>query len=116
MAERTDTLRGRLTEAVRTTGGWSTVHLDLSGDRENPEGLAESRRRSVRDRLARQGADDATVAAIDAALLGILSEPLGGVRPLPLNGLYASGVVRLIWRWSSVWLMPSERSRTRASE
>ena len=68
MADRTDTLRARLIEAERLTGGWSTVHLDLSGDRENPEGLAESRRRSVRDGLTRQGADEATALAIDEAL------------------------------------------------
>jgi hypothetical protein len=78
MADRTDTLRGRLTAAERATGGWSTVHLDLSGDRENPEGLAESRRRSVRDGLGRQGADVATVEAVDAAL----STPSGLPSPL----------------------------------
>ncbi len=64
----TGTLRMRLTDAVRTAGGWSTVHLDLSGDRENPEGLAESRRRSVVDRLAARGADAGTAAALSAAL------------------------------------------------
>ena len=68
MADRTDTLRARVTEAERATGGWSTVHLDLSGDRTTPEGLVEPRRRGVRERLARQGADPATVDAIDEAL------------------------------------------------
>ena len=68
MADGTDTLRGRLTEAVRTAGGWSTVHLDLSGDRENPEGLAESRRRSVTERIAAAGADASTSDAVFEAL------------------------------------------------
>lgn len=64
----TGSLRPRLTEAVRTAGGWSTVHLDLSGDRENPEGLAESRCRSVVDRLLAAGADPATAGAVSEAL------------------------------------------------
>lgn len=64
----TGSLRARLTEAVRTAGGWSTVHLDLSGDRENPEGLAETRRRSVVDRLRSGGADADTADAVSAAL------------------------------------------------
>lgn len=68
MADTTDTLRGRLTEAERVCGGWSTVHIDLSNDRETEEGIAETRRRSVRDRLNRAGADDATAEAVDAAL------------------------------------------------
>ena len=68
MTDSADTLRARLTEAGRVCGGWCTVHIDFSEDRENPEGLAESRRRSVRDRLNRMGADDATVAAIEDAL------------------------------------------------
>jgi hypothetical protein len=68
MTESTDTLRGRLTEAERVCGGWSTVHIDLSNDRETAEGISESRRRSVRDQLNRAGADDATAEAVDAAL------------------------------------------------
>lgn len=64
----TETLRGRLTDAVRRPGGWSSLYLDLSGDRENPEGLQESRRRSVHDRLLEAGADTRTVQAVDAAL------------------------------------------------
>lgn len=64
----TDTLRARLTDAVRQRGGWSTLHLDLSGDRENPEGLAESRRRSALDRLRSRGADEPTLRALDEAL------------------------------------------------
>ena len=68
MADTTDTLRGRLTEAERVCGGWSTVHIDLSNDRETEEGVAEPRRRSVLDRLRRAGADEATADAIDEAL------------------------------------------------
>jgi hypothetical protein len=68
MAATTDTLRGRLTEAMRVCGGWSTVHIDLSNDRETEEGIAETRRRSVRDRLNRAGAEDATAEAVDEAL------------------------------------------------
>jgi hypothetical protein len=68
MAGSTDTLRGRLTEAERVCGSWSTVHIDLSNDRETEEGLAETRRRAVHDRLRRAGADDATADAVDEAL------------------------------------------------
>ncbi|WP_375390137.1 Vms1/Ankzf1 family peptidyl-tRNA hydrolase [uncultured Amnibacterium sp.] len=89
MTDGSDTLRRRLTEAVRATGGWSTVHLDLSGDRENPEGLAESRRRSVRDRLARRGADEATTSAVDVAL----STPSGLPSPLSRFLLARDGAV-----------------------
>ncbi|MCU1473237.1 Vms1/Ankzf1 family peptidyl-tRNA hydrolase [Amnibacterium sp.] len=61
-------LRARLTEAVRRQGRWTTVYLDLSNDRENPEGLQESRRRSVRDRLRELGASEAAVTAVDERL------------------------------------------------
>lgn len=89
MADGTSTLRARLTEAVRRDGGWSTVHLDLSGDRENPEGLAEARRRSVRDGLAKQGADAATVGAVDDAL----STPAGLPSPISRYLLAREGAV-----------------------
>jgi hypothetical protein len=57
-------LRARLTETVRQRGTWSTVYLDLSQDRENPEGLQESRRRSIRDRLIEAGASDEAAEAV----------------------------------------------------
>ena len=74
----TETLRARLTTAVREQGRWSTVYLDLSGDRENPEGLQETRRRSVRDRLREAGADEPSVQAVEAAL----GEPTGLPSPI----------------------------------
>lgn len=49
-------------------GRWSTVHLDLSGDRENPEGLLETRRSSVRDQLLKAGASEAAATRVDEAL------------------------------------------------
>ncbi|HEV7623923.1 MAG TPA: Vms1/Ankzf1 family peptidyl-tRNA hydrolase [Amnibacterium sp.] len=61
-------LRARLTEAVRRQGRWTTVYLDLSNDRENPEGLQESRRRSIRDRLRELGASEAAVTNVDDRL------------------------------------------------
>ncbi|MDQ1663771.1 MAG: hypothetical protein QOJ68_3751 [Blastococcus sp.] len=69
----TDGLRTRLTEAVRRPGRWSTVYLDLSQDRENPEGLPESRRRSIRDRLLEAGASNAAAEAVFLRL----AEPTG---------------------------------------
>jgi len=84
-----DTVRMRLTEAERRLGGWATVHLDLAGDRETPEGLAESRRRSVRDGLGRLGADAPTIAALDAAL----STPSGLPSPRSRYLLARDGVV-----------------------
>ncbi|MGN6742446.1 MAG: baeRF2 domain-containing protein [Amnibacterium sp.] len=57
-------LRARLTEVVRQRGRWTTVYLDLSTDRENPEGLQESRRRSVRDRMTERGASDVAAQAV----------------------------------------------------
>ena len=72
------TIRERLTQAVRHAGTWSTVYLDQSGDRENPEGLAESRRRSVRDRLDRAGAPESSRNAVDEAL----GRPTGLPAPL----------------------------------
>ena len=85
----TDTLRSRLTEAVRVPGSWSTLYLDLSGDRENPEGLQESRRRSVQDRLRAAGAGDATVRAVDDAL----GTPTGLPSPFSRYLLVRDGVV-----------------------
>jgi len=70
-------LRARLTEAVRRRGRWITVYLDLSNDRENPEGLQESRRRSIRDRLLESGASEAAVANVESGL----TVPTG--RPAP---------------------------------
>jgi Bacterial archaeo-eukaryotic release factor family 2 len=61
-------LRARLTEAVRRQGRWITVYLDLSNDRENPEGLQESRRRSIRDHLLEAGAPKSAVENIDSRL------------------------------------------------
>ena len=69
----TDGLRARLTEAVRRPGRWCTVYLDLSNDRENPEGLQESRRRSVRDRLLEGGASETAAATVSDRL----TEPTG---------------------------------------
>ena len=54
--------------------------------------------------------------AAAAWLLGVASAPLTSARLAPLNGLYASGVDSASWRCSKVWLMPSDVSRTRASE
>jgi len=71
-------LRARLTETVRQPGRWSTVYLDLSNDRENPEGLQESRRRAVRDRLLELGASDAAAATVSDRL----TEPTGLPSPL----------------------------------
>jgi hypothetical protein len=68
MAGTTETLRGRLTEAERVCGGWSTVHIDLSNDRETEQGIADTRRNSLRDRLVRAGAGDETAAAVEEAL------------------------------------------------
>jgi hypothetical protein len=89
MVDWTETLRTRLTEAERSYGGWATVHIDLSNDRETPEGIAETRRRSVRDRLNRQGADDATAEAVDAAL----STPSGLPAPFSRYLLARNGEV-----------------------
>ncbi len=61
-------LRARLTEAVRRQGRWTTVYLDLSNDRENPEGLQESRRRSIRDHLLESGASEAAALNVDSRL------------------------------------------------
>ena len=69
----TDGLRARLTEAVKRPGRWSTVYLDLSNDRENPEGLQESRRRFIRDRLTEHGASDLAAATVSDRL----TEPTG---------------------------------------
>ncbi|MFD1722588.1 Vms1/Ankzf1 family peptidyl-tRNA hydrolase [Amnibacterium endophyticum] len=85
----TDTLRARLTDAVRRQGGWSTLYLDLSGDRENPEGLAESRRRSALDRLRAAGADEATLRALD----GALGEPTGLPSPFTRYLIAREGAV-----------------------
>ena len=66
-------LRARLTEVMRRPGRWSTVYLDLSQDRENPEGLQESRRRAIRDRLVQAGASTAAADSVFARL----AEPTG---------------------------------------
>jgi len=89
MTDGLETLRALLTDAERVCGGWCTVHVDLSEDRENPEGLAESRRRSIRDRLHRLGADEPTVQAIDDAL----STPSGLPSPFSRYLLARAGEV-----------------------
>lgn len=71
-------VKDRLSELVRLPGPWASVYIDVSGDRSDPEGLASSRRRSVRDSLGRAGAPESLVELIDE----VLGEPLGAPSPL----------------------------------
>ncbi|RKT69768.1 hypothetical protein DFJ66_3006 [Saccharothrix variisporea] len=63
-----------LGEVVRAGGPFASVYLDASHDTEDAAKALELRWRGLRDDLARQGADEDTLRAIDAAAL----EPLTG--------------------------------------
>jgi Bacterial archaeo-eukaryotic release factor family 2 len=80
-----------LRELTRHGGPFASVYLDFSHDTEDAPAQLELRRRAIRDDLADQGADEATVAAVDSAIAG--HEPAVGRAGLAL--IVADGVVLL---------------------
>jgi hypothetical protein len=65
-----------LRELTSTPGPYATVYLDASHDSEDAERALELRWQGHRQELAEQGADDATLAALDEAVRG--GEPAVG--------------------------------------
>jgi Bacterial archaeo-eukaryotic release factor family 2 len=57
-----------LTDLTRTSGPYATVYLDVSHDAEDAARALELRWAGHRGELAEQGADEATLAALDAAV------------------------------------------------
>jgi Bacterial archaeo-eukaryotic release factor family 2 len=58
----------QLAALLQRPGRWTTVYLDMSADRETQEGLVETRRRSVQDKLLRSGASEAAANRVDEVL------------------------------------------------
>jgi Bacterial archaeo-eukaryotic release factor family 2 len=75
---------GSLRELVRHRGPFASVYLDFSHDTEDAAAQLELRRRSVRSALQERGADEDTLATVDAAIAN--HEPAVGKAGLALVG------------------------------